>query len=164
MNLEDNKLINKNKMNLSKNFTLAELTNSATADKYNIKNEPGRNELIHLQLLCRNILQPIRDIYGKPINVNSGYRCKKLNEMIGGSSTSAHTEGCAADIVPANGNMIDLQHVVLEWAKENNFDQIIIEHPNKGIASWLHIGIFDRHGLQRHQILTYNGKKYANYK
>ena len=75
-------------MNLSKNFTLSELTYSNAADSYNIENTPGRIELENLKKLCNEILQPIRDKYGKSIYVNSGYRNPKVNRLVGGSSSS----------------------------------------------------------------------------
>ena len=107
------------------------------------------------------MLQTLRDVYGKGIKINSGFRSAALNKMVGGSATSAHSYGYAADTVPSNGDMKTYQKVVLEWAKTHAFDQIIIEYPTNYVASWIHIGLKNGSGLQRKQILyTVNGKNY----
>ena len=85
-------------MILSKNFTLSEFTKSKTADKLGIKNIPSAYEINNLKELVDNLLQPLRDLYGKPMTVNSGYRCPALNKAVGGVPTSDHVKGRAADI------------------------------------------------------------------
>lgn len=85
-------------MQLSKNFTLKEMTKSATAQRLGIGNSPKDNEVENLRKLCENILQPLRDKYNKPIIVSSGFRGEKLNKAVGGSPTSEHRYGMAADI------------------------------------------------------------------
>jgi zinc D-Ala-D-Ala carboxypeptidase len=85
-------------MNLSKNFTLAEMTYSQMAKDCNIDNTPDELATENLKLLCKHILQPIRDHYGKPVKVNSGYRSAEVNSLVRGSSVSDHVFGCAADI------------------------------------------------------------------
>lgn len=142
---------------LSNNFTLEELT--TTSQKAD--NTPTAEAKKHLQELCDTCLQPLRDFYGKGITINSGYRSAAVNKLVGGSSTSAHSVGYAADTKPSNGNMIEYQKVVLEWAKTHKFDQIIIEYPTNYIAKWIHIAVKNRAGQQRKQILyTTNGKSY----
>ena len=143
-------------MQLTKNFSLEELT--ATSKKVN--NTPNSVQLFHLKETA-NMLQSLRDVYGKGIKINSGFRSAALNKMVGGSATSAHSYGYAADTVPSNGDMKTYQKVVLEWAKMHAFDQIIIEYPTNYVASWIHIGLKNGSGLQRKQILyTVNGKNY----
>lgn len=83
---------------MTKNFTLKELTKSATADRLGINNKPNKTVLANLEELAYKILQPIRDKYGKPIIVTSGYRCPALNRAVGGCPTSQHILGQAADI------------------------------------------------------------------
>lgn len=146
-------------MQLSKNFTLKELTvTSKCAD-----NTPTSDAIEHLKDLCQNCLQPIRDFYGKPIKINSGYRSEQVNKLVGGSKTSAHRAGYAADTKPCNCNMKEYQKKVLEWAKTHTFDQIIIEYPINYVAQWIHIGVKNCQGKQRRQILyTLNGKQYCN--
>lgn len=83
---------------ISKNFSWAEFTASDTAKKYGILNQitdcDVRDNII---TLVENVLQPLRDAYGKPITINSGYRCAELNKKVGGVATSQHTKGQAAD-------------------------------------------------------------------
>lgn len=89
-------------MNLTKNFTLAEMTYSATAQKLQIKNNPDSYQIKNLRILCEKLLQPLRDGCGKPLHISSGYRCHELNQAVQGSSTSDHMNGRAADIVTEN--------------------------------------------------------------
>jgi len=89
-------------MNLSKHFTLNELTRSATAEKHGIDNSLRFScdawIIENLETLCKCVLEPIRDYVGGPVFVNSGYRCTRLNEVLGGRATSQHLTGYAADI------------------------------------------------------------------
>ena len=75
-------------MNITKNFTLEELVASATAKRLKIDNTPSKEEEARLYLLAYRILQPLRDRYGKPIRISSGFRCKALNKAVGGVPTS----------------------------------------------------------------------------
>ena len=147
---------------ISKNFTYEEMYASPTAKARLIDNTPNDEVKSNLYKLVTTILQPIRDEFGEPIIVTSGYRCPKLNTAIGGAINSMHKQGKAADIKAKN--MKKLQDCVLEWAKTNNFDQIIIEKPINGVASWLHIGSYYSDNRQRKQILVYDGKYYRKYK
>lgn len=142
-------------MKVSSNFTLEELFASQEAKVRGIDNTPSPSATANLRELAVYMLQPIRDVYGKPVKVNSGFRCEKLNAIIGGSPSSSHKYGYAADIKPADGNMRELQRRILEWAKTNKFDQIIIEQPVDGVAKWIHVG-WKRgsDGTQRKQILS----------
>lgn len=149
-------------MRITKNFTLEEFYSSITADSMGIDNKPNEKIKNNILILTKEILQPIRDSYGKPIIVSSGFRCEKLNKAVGGSSTSAHVRGDAADLTAKD--MKSFQKCVLEWAKTNKFDQIIIEYPDtNNIASWVHIGSYNAQGKQRGQIIyTKDGKHYFN--
>lgn len=138
-----------------KYFSIKEMSASGNAKTFGIDNTPNKEESEHIVETVEKLLDPLREVYGKPIRVTSGFRCKKLNSAVMGATTSSHMYGYAADIKPVNGNMEELQKVVLNWAKTHVYDQIIIEQPNKnGIASWLHVGW--KHGVtkkQRKQIL-----------
>ena len=127
-------------MNLSKNFTLNELTYSNSADAYNIENTPGRIELENLKKLCHDILQPIRDKFGKSIYVNSGFRNPKVNRLVGGSSSSQHIKGEAADITTGtkelNKKLFDMIVQMIE-NKEISVGQLIDEKDYK----WIHISL-----------------------
>ena len=86
-------------MKLSDNFSLHEFLLSQTATRNNISMDPPIEVIDNLRRLCVDILQPLRDATGKSIYISSGYRPPKLNELIGGSTTSAHMDGRAADFV-----------------------------------------------------------------
>ena len=87
-----------NDIQLSKNFKLSELTASETARRRKINNDAPESVIENLRNLCQNVLQPLRDYVGKPITINSGYRCPLLNSYVGGSKNSQHKFGEAADI------------------------------------------------------------------
>lgn len=153
-------------MKISKNFTLEEFIESDTADEKKIDNTPSDEVKKAITELVTQILQPLREgweieclrnEYSNPaITINSGYRCPELNKAVGGSKSSGHLTGYAADIVPSNGQMESFQEFVEEWLNCNSikFDQLIFEKPRNGIASWLHIGLQSRGGLHRKQIFT----------
>jgi zinc D-Ala-D-Ala carboxypeptidase len=125
-------------MNLSKNFTLAEMTKSETALRHDMDNTPGEKEIGNLKLLCERVLQPIRDHYGKGVKVNSGFRHPEVNAKVGGSKTSDHCLGQAADIeIPGVANA-----ELAEWIKDNlEFRQLILEFYTPGIpdSGWVHV-------------------------
>lgn len=123
---------------LSKNFTLSEMTSSATAKRLNIDNTPNKNELECLKVLCQTVLQPIRDKRGTAITVTSGYRCEKLNNAVGGSKTSQHRFGQAADITLGNPRLNkNLFNMILDMVKKNEIKvgQLIDEYNYR----WIHV-------------------------
>ena len=139
-----------------KYFTIDELCRTS----HNVENQPTNDVIQHLVELS-NTLDSIRALYGKPINVTSGYRSIKLNKLVGGASNSVHCIGYAADT--KSDDMPNYQACVLDWAKNNNFDQIIIEYPHNHVGSWIHIGIKNNKGEQRKQLVyTNDGKKYPS--
>ena len=85
-------------MNLTEHFTLEEMLRSETATKKGIENRITAEEVNNLQKLCQKVLEPLRAHFGKPIRINSGFRCKALNEAVGGAKNSYHTKGRAVDI------------------------------------------------------------------
>lgn len=147
-----------------KYFTISELTRSDTASIKKIDNTPNKEITEHLIELVEKLLDPLRSDWaeycdvnrlGNPaISVNSGYRCNELNKAVGGSSTSAHLTGYAADISPINGNMKVFQSWIAEAIEELNWDQLIYEKPKNGIASWIHLGLKNKDGMQRRQKFT----------
>lgn len=124
-------------MNLSANFTLKELTRSDTADRLDIDNQPNEEQIESLRLLCENILQPVRDHFGKPVKINSGFRCPALNQSTGGSATSDHCKGQACDFEIDGVPNPELA----AWIESNlKYTQLILEfytqgQPNSG---WVH--------------------------
>ena len=125
-------------MNLTKNFTFAEMTKSETALRYGMGNHPGETELENLKILCEKVLQPVRDHYGRGVKVNSGYRHPLVNAKVGGSPRSDHCKGMAADIeIPGLPNA-DLA----EYIRDNlKFTQLILEFYTPGIpdSGWVHV-------------------------
>lgn len=139
------------------NFSLMELCDSNKAKEKGIINIPTFADVVRLSELCEVILQPLRDAWGSGIRVNSGYRCKALNKAVGGSDTSCHMIGYAADLYPANGRFEDFCKFVRAWLVKENipFDQLIIESDKSG-TRWLHVGLYNNSGKQRKQIKNIN--------
>lgn len=144
-------------MKLSKNFSLDELTKSQTALRMGIDNEPTPGDLYNLSQLCDNILQPVREHFGKPVTVSSGYRSVALCEAIGSSAKSQHAKGEAADFEIVG---IDNKEVAV-WIRDNlDFDQLILEFYKDGEPSsgWIHCSYSDNN---RGSVLKYDGKNYT---
>lgn len=130
-----------------KHFTMNELTRSDTAQRYGIDNTPGDAEKACLKALVKHVLDPLREAWGQPIIVSSGYRCGRLNKIVKGSPTSQHLLGQAADI-----------HTVKDTPAENKrlfqliqklklpYDQLIDEYG----YNWIHVSYGPRN---RHRIL-----------
>lgn len=141
-------------MNLTKNLTLEELTNSASAKRLGISNKPTEEHIKNLKLLAENIFQPIRDHFDKPIKISSGYRSQELNKAIAGSSkTSQHNKGEAIDIDqdPLNNGVTNKD--VFDFIKNNlNFDQLIWEFGTDKNPDWVHVS-YSSSGKQRKQVL-----------
>lgn len=116
-------------------FTIKEMTKSQTAKLYHIDNTPTEEVVENLKKVMY-ILDMVRVHMGKPIFVNSGYRCKKLNEMVGGVHESMHTRGLAADF---RTDKIEDINRMFEFLKENHKDFKIIELIN--YTTFIHIGI-----------------------
>lgn len=139
---------------ITKNFTLSELTYSDTALKKGIKNIPSNDEYQNMKSLCENVLQPLRDALGKPIIIHSCFRNEELNKAVGGSSTSQHVKGSAADFHVNGMNMKELA----EYIKKNfKFDQLILEYSDGPSYShgWCHVS-WKNEKDNRQQCLTIN--------
>jgi hypothetical protein len=138
-------------MNLTKNFTLSELTKSETALRRGLNNEPTQEVISALQLLAVNVLQPVRDHYTKGVKVNSGYRSPEVNATVGGSRTSDHCKGQAADIeIPGVANA-----ELAEYIKDKlQFTQLILEFYTQGVpdSGWVHVS-YDPSNLKK-QVMT----------
>lgn len=142
-------------MQLSKNFSLAELTYSQSAVRKGIDNTAPYDAVENLKLLAENVLQPIRDFLGAPIKITSGYRSQSLNQAVGGSKTSQHNKGQAADFVVQG--MAPTQVCLLIIASGVEFDQLIDE------GTWVHISYNKENN--RKQVLTakFDAKGKATY-
>ena len=124
-------------MKLSENFSLSELTKSQTAVRKGINNEPGTAEIENLIHLAEAVLQPVREHFGKPVMISSGYRSPALCEAIGSSSKSQHARGEAADF-EIHG--VDNKELATWISKNCNFDQLILEFYNESDpnSGWVH--------------------------
>ncbi len=123
---------------IMKHFSISELTSSATALREGIDNRPSKCAYHLLHVLVDQLLDPIREAWGEPIVVSSGYRCKQLNTLVGGVKNSHHILGCAADIIA--GNRADhrkLFKMIQKMQQEGRikFTQLIWE----GNGRWIHI-------------------------
>ena len=121
-----------------KHFSISELTSSATAQREGIDNSPTESAYHLLHVLVDQLLDPIREAWGEPIVVSSGYRCKELNTLVGRAQHSHHLIGCAADLIA--GNRADhrrLFKLIVQMQQEGRirFTQLIAEDNYR----WLHI-------------------------
>ena len=144
-------------MQLSPNFTLAELTKSQTAARLGIRNAPSPASIEAMRRICLDLLEPLRARIGGPIVVTSGYRSAALNRAIGGSATSQHSKGEAVDIERPGMSNFDFARAI--EASGLDFDQLILEAyvPGKPGSGWVHVSY--RPGANRRQILTATPKR-----
>ena len=126
-------------MKLSPNLSLAEVTKSATAIKRGIVNAPTQEHLQNLKLVAKHVFQPIREHFGKPLAVSSGYRSEQLNALIGGSKTSQHSLGQALDLdADVYGGLTNA--AVFHYIKDHlTFDQLIWEFGTADEPAWVHV-------------------------
>jgi len=134
-------------MNLSKNLTLAEMVNSATAKRLGIDNSPTAEHIENMKFLAVKVFQPIRNHFGVPIFISSGYRSEKLNKAIKGSLTSQHSKGQAMDIDMDNTTISNKQ--VFDYIKDNlDYTQLIFEFGTNDNPDWVHVG-YDKNNLKK---------------
>jgi hypothetical protein len=137
-------------MNLSANFTLKELTKSDTATRLGLDNTPDDEALENLKTLCEKVLQPVREHFGKSVTVNSAYRSPESNAAVGGSKTSDHCKGMAADIEIVGVANADLA----QWIMDNlEYTQLILEFYTPGIpdSGWVHVS-YDPNNLKKQEL------------
>lgn len=141
-------------MQITRHFSLKELTESPTAKKLGIENVPTPEHLANMKHVCETILEKVRSHFGKPVQVNSSYRCPELNKAIGGSTTSQHVNGEAVDFeVPGISNK-----VVADYVSEHlDFDQVILEFfkPEEGVNSgWVHASSRKNGGNRKQKLVA----------
>lgn len=145
---------------LTRYFTLAELTRSAIALRHGVCNSPGPEEIARLTLLAHHILEPVRRQFNIPFRPSSGYRSPEVNRLVGSRPTSRHLTGQAVDFeVPTIANR-DLA----EWIKANlSFDQLILEfhHPDDPASGWVHCSYHE--GNNRNERLIFDGASYREF-
>jgi hypothetical protein len=146
-------------MQLSTNLSLAEAIRSETAKRKGISNMPTPEHIENAKKLAANIFQPIREHFGKPIFISSGYRSAELNKAISGSLSSQHCSFEAIDIDMDGTDITNAQ--IFHYIKDNlNFDQMIWEFGTDTNPDWVHVS-FAANRSQRKQILVakkVNGK------
>ena len=132
---------------MGKYFTIDELCRSGTADRLGIKNVPSADVKERLEELINELLDPVREAWGKPIRVNSGYRCPQLNKAVGGVANSQHLKGEAADIT--TGSTWENKALFELIRKNYEFDQLIDESR----FTWVHVSYVKKN---RRQVLHLN--------
>ena len=141
---------------MSKYFTLEELTRSAKADRKGIDNTLPNGLKPNITRLL-DYLDKVREKFGAPISVSSGYRCPELNRAVGGSKNSQHMQGLAADLaVP------ELSRLFQTIREMGGFDQLIWEQPSPHRV-WVHVSVAPKGAKPRGQVLRYNGRGYINF-
>lgn len=143
-----------------KYFTIEELSASTEARKMGIDNTPTAEAVANLTDLVDAVLDPLREKYGRPIHVSSGYRCPRLNKAVGGAVTSQHTTGEAADIYVSRARELAELFALIYYTLP--FDQLIWERGTDESPAWIHVSY--REGDNRRECLRYDGKKYYPYK
>lgn len=142
---------------LSPNFSLAEFTQSATALARCIDNTPNAAQIAAMKLLCAKVLEPVRDHFGRPVRITSGFRTPQLCLAVGSSEGSQHAQGEAADFEVTGVDNV----TVAKWIRDRlPFDQLILENyvqgqPNSG---WIHVSY--RAARMRKDVLTYSRRTY----
>lgn len=139
-------------MNISKNLELSELTRSDSAKRSGISNMPTPAHIENLKLLASKVFEKVRDHFGRPIRISSGYRSAALNKITkGASTTSQHSKGEAIDIDMDNTEISNAQ--VFNYILDNlEFDQLIWEFGTDKNPDWVHVS-YSSTGKQRKQVL-----------
>jgi len=132
-------------MKLTDNFHLSEFIYSETAEEHGLKNEPNAEQKENISRLCSRVLQPLREAIGDPLSISSGFRSDAVNELVGGTPTSQHKKGEAADVAYIEPRKLLSKLLELRL----DFDQAIL------YPTFLHISY--RSGFNRHQVLYAEG-------
>jgi zinc D-Ala-D-Ala carboxypeptidase len=136
-------------MDISEHISYNEATQSPTAIRFGIENTPTEHQLFAMRIVASVCFEPLRNWYGKPIKINSFFRCTLLNQKVGGSSTSSHTKGEAMDI---SAGSKEENKKLFDWCKANLiWDQLIWEYGDNSGPDWVHISF--RQGQNRNQTI-----------
>lgn len=137
-------------MKLTEHFTIEEMTLSEYAARLGIDNSPSPAALQNLKILCEKVLEPLRNVLQRPVIVTSGYRCELVNKGIGGSPTSQHMTGQAADIIVPGVQVFELFQII---SRTLNYDQVICE-----FDTWVHVSYCDKNRFEKLIAKSANGK------
>lgn len=141
---------------LTPHFTLENFTRSYTSSKFAIDNFPPVEAISNMQCLCQHVLEPLRDWYGQPVLIGSGFRCRELNKRLGGAPDSQHLTGEAADLcipypfLPVDDYARQLRRLYDYVLYHMTFDRLIWEQQTSRSIPWLHVS-FRRNGENRKQ-------------
>ena len=152
-------------MKISKHLSLAEVTRSETAKRKGISNMPTAEHLENFKALAENVFEKVREHFGVPIHISSGYRSKELNYVIGGSLTSQHCLGEAIDIDMDGSDSEVTNKMVFDFIVANlDWDQIIHEFGTDSNPDWVHVSYSKKKNRkQRLKAVKKNGKtSYVN--
>jgi len=142
---------------ISKHLTLAELTYSETANKLGIVNVPNQLQTENLKTLALKVFEPVREHFGVPIHISSGYRIMNLNQALKGSITSQHCRGEAIDIDMKGDKVSNSQ--IFHWIKDNlKYDQLIWEFGDKKNPDWVHVSYTKENRQQTLRAVKVNGR------
>jgi zinc D-Ala-D-Ala carboxypeptidase len=146
-------------MKLSEHLSLSEVIRSESAKRNGISNMPTPEHIENFKILATKVFEPIREHFGVPIRISSGYRSKELNKCVGGSTTSQHSSGEAIDIDQDQTTITNKQ--VFDYIRDNlTFDQLI----NEFDYSWVHVS-YKANGKQRGEVLeAYKVGKVTKYR
>jgi len=144
-------------MMLTKNLSLAEVTKSATAVKFGLKNEPNEKQLANLIAVGENIFQPTREYFGVPIMVTSGFRGEALNDLINGSSNSQHCKGQALDLDADYFGKITNAEIFYYIKDHLNYDQLIWEFGNDEEPAWVHVSFVSEEENRNQTLKAFKG-------
>lgn len=139
-------------MQISKHLTLEELTFSATAVKLGIQNVPTQNQINNLKIVADKVFEPMREHFGVPIKINSGFRIQNLNVAIGGSGTSQHCGGQALDLGLFKDSKITKADLYAYILNNLDFDQLIWEFGTSKEPDWVHVSYVSKE-KNRRQVL-----------
>lgn len=141
-------------MQITEHFSFKELTRSETARRLGLQNVPSAAEMANIQYTAEQ-LEKIRAYVGRGIVVTSCFRSERVNKAVGGSPTSAHRFGLAADCDAIGLTSLAFAKEIIKMRDEEKikFDQLILEFPERGDGAWVHIG-FRRNSPMRNQIMT----------
>jgi len=152
-------------MRLSENLSLYEMIKSDTAIRHGIKNYPTDGHLGNMIMWAENIFQPIRDYFGEPIFISSGYRSRELNSLINGSLRSQHCAGQAGDIdqdhrmtIVSNADIFDF---ILNYL---DYDQLILEYPDEDMnPAWVHVSYISEENNRNQTLVAVKEGKITKY-
>jgi zinc D-Ala-D-Ala carboxypeptidase len=148
------------KQRVSKHVSYHEAVKSRTAIKHGIDNTPNGLQFQRMKAVARDVFEPVRKHFGKPIFVSSFFRCPEVNEKAGGSSTSQHCKGEAMDLdADVLGGMTNAE--IFYYIREHLiFDQMIWEHGDEKNPDWVHVSYKEHGGNKRQLLRAYRAKNW----